>query len=128
MILMRLVVWTRGHKQSHSCPFFRKTLTWQFGQFHPRIWICNMNAVLVLPSHHIVVEQFSFLKHMGNKRKSQIWQIKKRHIRLNGSCLKANLLCHLDQAQSRRPIHGRLGQFSQVSQRIITTIVAKNHG
>ena len=86
-----------------------------------------MNAVLVLPSHHIVVEQFSFLKHMGNKRKGQIWQVKERHIRLDGPRLKANLLCHLDQAQSRRPIHGRLGQFSQVSQRIVTTIVAKDH-
>ncbi|CIV93171.1 Uncharacterised protein [Streptococcus pneumoniae] len=125
---MRLIVWTRRHKKSHSCPFFLKTLTWQFSQLHPGIWIGNMNAILILPSHHIVVEQFPFLKHMGNKRKSQIRQVKKRHIRLNGSRLKTNLLCHLDQAQSRRPIHGRLSQFSQVSQKIITTIVAKNHG
>ncbi|CEW66841.1 Uncharacterised protein [Streptococcus pneumoniae] len=125
---MRLIVWTRCHKKSHSCPFFLKTLTWQFSQLHPGIWIGNMNAILILPSHHIVVEQFPFLKHMGNKRKSQIRQVKKRHIRLNGSRLKTNLLCHLDQAQSRRPIHGRLSQFSQVSQKIITTIVAKNHG
>ena len=87
-----------------------------------------MNAVLILPNHHIVVKQFPFLKHMGNKRKSQIWQVKERHIRLDSPRLKANLLCHLDQAQSRRPIHGRLSQFSQVSQRIIATIVAKNHG
>ena len=124
---MGFIVWRRRHKETDPCPFLRKSLTGNLGQLDTRIWISDMDVLFILTCHHIVVEQFPFLKHMRHKGKGQIWQVKKRHIRLNCSRLKTNLLCHLDQAQSRRPIHGRLSQFSQVSQRIVTTVVAKYH-